>query len=54
VKSYKYIPYPELRRQYGRRCRLRKMLADVVATVVIPTAYGAMVGVMLAGVWITF
>ncbi len=54
MRSYQYIPFPELRRQYERRLKLRRMQADFFMATVISAAYGIMTGLMLAGVWVEF
>jgi hypothetical protein len=54
MKSYKYIPFPELRQQYRRRQRLVRTLTDFIIAVTISAVYGVMAGGMLAGFWIEF
>ncbi len=53
MRPYKYIPFPELRRQHKRRLKLRRMLADSLIAVVW-AACGVMAGLMAAGMWIEF
>ena len=54
MKSYKYIPFPELRQQYRRRQRLLRAFIDITIAVTISAVYGVMAGGMLAGFWIEF
>lgn len=54
MRTYKYIPFPELRRKYERRRRLRKALAELVIKIFISAACGVMMGLMLTGMWIEF
>lgn len=54
MKSYKYIPFPELRQQYRRRQRLIRAFTDITIAVTISVSYSIMAGLMLAGLWITF
>lgn len=50
MKSYKYIPFPELRQQYRRRQRLVRTLTDFIIAVTISAVYGVMAG----GCWLDF
>lgn len=54
MKQYEYIPFPELRRQYRHKRRIRKMLTGFIETMIISAAYGIAIGLMLTGMWITF
>ena len=52
MKQYKYTPFPELCRKSERRRRLWKALAEIVVKILISAAYGAIMGLMLTGIWI--
>lgn len=54
MRRYQYIPFPELRRQYERRRRLIKALADITIVVTISASYGIVIGLMVTGMWFTF
>lgn len=54
MRSYQYIPFPELRRQYERRRRLRKALPELVIKILISVVCGIFMGLILTGMWIEF
>ena len=54
MKTYNYIPLPELRRGYRRRDRLKRVLAEIAIELVFAAVYGMFWGLMIMGLWIRF
>ena len=51
--TYKYIPFPELRRQYRQERKRKKQLAEFVKMSLLAIIYGIIMGMMAAGIWVT-
>lgn len=51
MKTYNYIPLPELGRQYQRRDRLKRVLAGIAVEVAFMAVYGIVMGLMLTELW---
>ena len=53
VKSYRYIPFPELRRQYRQERKRKQQIAEFVKMSLLAIGYGIIMGMMAAGIWAT-
>lgn len=53
MRKYKIIPFPELRRMYRRRRRIRKIAMEFAVTMMVSVPYGIGIGLMIMGLWIT-
>ncbi|MCI8534757.1 MAG: hypothetical protein HFG68_04190 [Hungatella sp.] len=53
MKTYQYIPFSELRRQYRQERKRRKQLAEFVKMSLLAIGYGIIMGMMAAGIWVT-
>lgn len=54
MRTYKYIRFPELRRQYRSRKKLLRRIRSFMITAVFCLGYGIAVGLMLTGLWFAF
>ncbi len=53
MKSYRYIPFPELRRQYRQERKRKQQIAEFVKMSLLAIGYGIIMGMMAAGIWAT-
>ena len=53
MKSYRYIPFPELRRQYRQERKRKQRIAEFVKMSLLAIGYGIIMGMMAAGIWAT-
>ncbi len=53
MRKYKVIPFEELRHQYRRERKFRKGMAGFIEVSALAAIYGAMIGLMITGLWTT-